>query len=75
MLSKVPKIATSTGKLYRLALIGLAALAMIVTSPAFAANPEATHSQPPQPPSPKSPEATCPPGGQCFADVPSTNPF
>jgi hypothetical protein len=28
-----------------------------------------------QPTEPEQPQATCPPGGQCFADVPSSNPF
>jgi hypothetical protein len=58
-------------KLSRLIQTGLAALAlMLMVSPGFAAGPQPPSSQPPQ-----SPSATCPPDGQCFADVPSSNPF
>jgi hypothetical protein len=61
----------STRKLYRLIHIGLVVLAlMLMVSPGFAAGP-----QPPPAKSPQSPNATCPPDGQCFADVPSANPF
>jgi hypothetical protein len=61
----------STRKLYRLIHIGLAALAMmLMVSPGFAAGTQPPSSQPPQ-----SPSATCPPDGQCFADVPSGNTF
>jgi hypothetical protein len=60
----------STRKLYRLINIGLAALAlMLMVSPGFAAGPQPPSSQP------QSPNATCPPDGQCFADVSSANPF
>jgi hypothetical protein len=58
-------------KFYRLARIGLATVALLlVVSPGFAAG-----TPPLSSPAPQSPNATCPPGGQCFADVPSTNPF
>jgi hypothetical protein len=61
----------SVRKLFRRIHIGLAALALILmVSTGFAAGPQPPSSQPPQ-----SPIATCPPDGQCFADVPSSNPF
>jgi hypothetical protein len=44
---------------------------LVVTSP-LPASASISQSQSPQP---QAPSATCPPGGQCFADVPSTNPF
>jgi hypothetical protein len=66
----------STRKLYRLINIGLAVLAlMLLVSPGFAAGPQPQSSQPPPSQAPQAPNATCPPGGQCFADVLSDNPF
>jgi hypothetical protein len=40
---------------------------LIVASPSYASNPASQASQ--------APDATCPPDGQCFADVPSSSPF
>jgi len=71
----------TTRKLQRLIYVGLAVLAMtLIASPGFAAGAgsQPLSSQPSQSQSqsnPQSPDATCPPGGQCFADVLSTNPF
>jgi hypothetical protein len=52
----------------------LATLALFITaSPSLAATPQPHSTTPAQ--SPQAPNATCPPDGQCFADVPSGNPF
>jgi hypothetical protein len=77
MLSSVSNAMRSIRKLHRFVNIGLALLAMmLVASPGVAAGagPRPLQSQPAQS-QPQSPNATCPPGGQCFADVPSGNPF
>ena len=71
MLSNITNITCSRRKLYRLVHLGLVALAlMVIATPGFAAG-----AQPASPGSPQSPNATCPPNGQCFADVPPNNPF
>ena len=60
-------------RLWSLCLAALVALALLVTAlPSYAARlePPIQASQ-----APDVPEATCPAGGQCFADVPSGNSF
>jgi hypothetical protein len=83
MLSNCTNVTSSTAKPLKHARLwpvnlSLAMLAVfIMASTGSAASPQ------PQPQSTKStsqaqaqaPNATCPPDGQCFADVPSTNPF
>src|SRR5689334_21272889 len=70
-----------TGKLSRLINAGLATLALlIITSPAFAAGPQpdltgGNYAATPVSAQADQPNATCPPDGQCFADVPPDNVF
>src|SRR5262245_45804384 len=65
---------SSGNKIRRLTHVGLAVLALVLmASPGFAAAPQPQ--APPPSGSPQSPAASCPACGQCFADVPSTNPF
>jgi hypothetical protein len=76
MLSNGTNITSSTAKPPKHARlwpvsVALAILALIIiASPGSAASPQPQSAQPPQ-----APNATCPPDGQCFADVPTTNPF
>jgi hypothetical protein len=76
-----PNVNSSMRKPARLAYIvylALAGLALVLTvSPGSAASPQPqSQSQSPQPPQPpQSPNATCPSGGQCFADVPPGTTF
>jgi hypothetical protein len=70
----LPIMIHSTRKLLRLVYVSLVVLALVpvlIASSNSAASLQ--FSQSPQ--SPQSPDATCPAGGQCFADVPSTSPF
>jgi len=61
-------------RVVHLSLAILATLALFIAAfPSFAATPQPQSATPAQ--SPQAPNATCPAGGQCFADVPSTNPF
>jgi hypothetical protein len=55
----------------KLPIVTLGALALFITAlPSVAATPQPQSTTPAQ-----APDATCPSGGQCFADVPSSNPF
>jgi hypothetical protein len=58
----------------KLPIVTLGALALFITAlPSVAATPQPQPATPAQ--SSQSPNATCPSGGQCFADVLSSNPF
>src|SRR5258708_7076591 len=86
----VSSIAHSTDKPIWLVNFSLATLVvLVISSPGFAAHPERpqavqegstiglvdTNSMPGDVNTQNRPDATCPSGGQCFADVPSSSPF
>ena len=72
-----PKKTRASNTPPRLLHVGLAILALLLTaSPSFAAGPRPQSLQEgPSPAQADRPDATCPPDGQCFADVPSDNVF
>lgn len=71
-----PQLTVSPRKSIRLLYVSLAIIALLIlASPGSAAGPQRSTGATDSPGSPAQPDASCPPGGQCFADVPSGNPF